>query len=288
MDAQSAGQAARTLDLIHGMSYFAPEANEALVVAGLHPGRMCYFAARSAAMGAVTGAVVAATFYNFNPQLVAKYIPAAWSLASPVQIVAARYRGVDAALRRLLGRDLLDSADLVEASELAATAARAIPAADGRPLYAAHAETSWPTAPHLVLWHALTLLREYRGDGHVAALQTAGLSGVEALVSHTATGAGFQEEFARTRRGWSEEQWAHARDRLSTRGLLAGSGELTAAGLALRERVEAVTDELSFAPWAALGADGAARLLEVGTAIRARIVAEGTFPADMFGPGVRV
>ncbi|MFE3293541.1 hypothetical protein [Rhodococcus sp. NPDC059234] len=287
MDAQSAGQVARTLDLIHGVSYFAPEANEALLAAGLHPGGMCYFAGRSAAMGAVSGAVVAATFYNFNPELVARYIPAAWSLVDPEKVVAARYRGVDAALRRVLGAEVLASTDLAEAADLAATAARAIPAVDGRPLYAAHADTPWPTDPHLVLWHALTLLREYRGDGHIAVLQTVGLSGIEALISHTATGVGFQEEFARTRRGWSEEQWAHARGRLSARGLLDGSGELTAPGLALREHIEHVTDELAFAPWSVLGDGGCERLLEVGSAIRARLFAEGVFPAGVFGPGVR-
>ena len=67
-------------------------------------------------------------------------------------------------------------------------AAEAIPNADGRPRYAGHAELDWPNAPYAQLWHAITLLREYRGDGHIAALVTHGLSGLEALITHIAMG----------------------------------------------------------------------------------------------------
>ncbi|TJZ74889.1 hypothetical protein FCG67_21210 [Rhodococcus oryzae] len=286
MDARTAGQTARTLDLIHGMSYFAPEVNESLVAAGLTPGRMCYFAGRSAAMGAVGAGVVAATFYNFNPEAITSVIPVAWTQAGPAAVVAARYRGVDAAMRRIYGAEAISSSAFDEAAALAATAARATPEASGRPLYAGHAEIEWPSEPHLVLWHALTLLREYRGDGHIAALQTAGLSGIEALVSHTATGNGFQEQFARSRRGWSDEQWRGAVDSLTDRGLLGDDGELTGAGWELRECVEELTDEMAVAPWAALGEDGAARLLELGTDLREVLVDQGVFPDGVYGSAV--
>ncbi len=286
MEARTAGRAARTLDLIHGMSYFAPEVSDSLVAAGLTPGRMCYFAGRSAAMGAVGAGVVAATFYNFNPAAVSTVIPAAWAQARPDHVVAARYRGVDAAMRRIFTAEAVASAEFDEAASLAATAARAIPDAAGRPLYAAHAEVEWPAEPHLVLWHALTLLREYRGDGHIAALQTAGLSGIEALVSHTATGNGFQVQFARSRRGWSDEQWRDAVVTLTDRGLLGDGGELTGAGWELRECVEELTDEMAVAPWAALGEDGTARLLELGTDLCAVLVEHGVFPDGVFGSAV--
>ncbi len=44
-------------------------------------------------------------------------------------------------------------------------------------------------ARDLALWHAATVLREHRGDGHVAALVAAGLDGRQALVTMAATGA---------------------------------------------------------------------------------------------------
>ena len=57
------------------------------------------------------------------------------------------------------------------------------------------------------MWHALSLLREHRGDGHICALVAAELSGLEALITHTATGQGFVTGFARASRGWSREEW---------------------------------------------------------------------------------
>lgn len=283
MDAQTAGRYAKTFDAFHSMCYFAPEVSDSLVAAGLEPGGMTYFAGRSAAMGRVTAPVVAATFYNFNPDLVATVIPRAWDLAGPEAIVAARYAGVDAALTRLLGAQRVASMEMAEAADIASIAARAA-RPDGRALFAAHAAVDWPTAPHLSLWHSLTLLREHRGDGHVAALQAAGLSGIEALITHTATGAGFTAKFARTRRGWSQEQWDDATSDLRDRGLLAGDGTLTELGTEIREVAEDVTDDLAFAPWAELGDAGLDRLAELVTPMRSAIVEAGGFPAGAFGP----
>ena len=96
-------RAHRATDSLHSIVYFAPEANEELTGIGLRPGWMPYFASRSAPMGAVSGGVTAATFYNFNPALVAKHIPRAWTLASPRHILAARLTVAGRALRRLLG-----------------------------------------------------------------------------------------------------------------------------------------------------------------------------------------
>ncbi len=73
---------------LHSMIYFVPETEQQLTGTGLKPGRMCYFAGRSAAMGAVGSGVVTATFYNFHPGLVAHCIPAAWELARPDAVLA--------------------------------------------------------------------------------------------------------------------------------------------------------------------------------------------------------
>ena len=156
---------------------------------------------------------------------------------------------------------------------------------DGRPLYAGWASLDWPTEPHLRFWHALTLLREYRGDGHIAALQTAGLNGLDALITHTATGIGFQRKFAQTRRGWSQEQWDEAVESLKDRELLdRSSSALTEDGQDLRDVVEDLTDDLALAPWDALGEEGAKRLLELATPWRTALVEQEVFPAALFGP----
>ncbi|MEV4286167.1 hypothetical protein AB0K40_11755 [Nonomuraea bangladeshensis] len=242
----------RTLEPLHGMIYFSPEAEAAYKRLGL-TGRMGYFASRAAAFGPVPAEAVVATFYNFNPQVVHQAIPAAWHLASPADILDARLNAVDTTLRQVLG-DVVDSPEMSHAAALAREAAQAISGElSGRPLYAAHAALPWPTAPHLVLWHAATLLREFRGDGHLAALLAAGLSGIEALVTHAATGA-VPAETLRVTRGWTETDWAAAERRLEDRGWLR-DGSLTEQGRREREVIEEATDRMSTAPYAALGDD---------------------------------
>jgi helix-turn-helix protein len=276
---QLAGRAHRATESLHSFVYFCPEAEPTYTGIGLRPGRMGYFASRSAPMGAVTAGVTTATFYNFNPEIVARSIPRAWTLATPADILAARLTVADLALRRLLG-DAVVSPAVAEAAELARAATSEL-APESRPLYAGHAELAWPDEAHLVLWHAATLLREYRGDGHLIALQTAGLSGIEAIVTHTATGRGFLEPTAKLLRGWSDEQWSAAIDGLRSRGLMDADG-LTASGAQLREQIEAETDRLDAAAWQGLGTERTERLIELGKALSRIVVGNGAFPADVF------
>src|ERR1700727_16329 len=235
MPSSPARRAHNATNVLHSLIYFAPETEERLGAAGLEAGRMCYFAGRSAPMGAVSGGVVTATFYNFSPALIAQCIPAAWELASPAAVVRARFAAADAALSRLLGPDVIAAADMTALAGLVREAASAC-TAEGRPLYAGHAGLAWPDAPHLVMWHGLSLLREHRGDGHVAALTASGLSGLEALVTHTATGQGFVPGFAMASRGWSRDESAAATADLVARGMLETGGGLAPAGQELRAR----------------------------------------------------
>ena len=281
MDFRDSGRLARGLEPLHAMTYFAPETEQHLTAAGLKPGRMSYFAGRSAPMGAVGAGVVTATFYNFNPTLVARSIPSAWTLADPATLVAARFAAVDEALRRMLGDEAVASPEVDEAARLARRAAEAC-TPDGRPLAAAHMDLDWPVEPHLVLWHALTILREHRGDGHITQLLAAELDGCEALVSYTATGRGFVTPFAMGSRGWSQEQWDAAEERLRGRGVLDADGALTEAGKALRKRIEDDTNRLGAAPWAHLGAEGAARLGELGGTLVRALLTAGCFPDGVF------
>jgi hypothetical protein len=283
VDAFAAGQLTRSLDPLHAMVYFAPEANEKFGELGLQF-RMQYFASRAAPMGAVSANVVAATFYNFNPQLVASVIPAAWELVSPATVIRVRYQIVSTALPRVLGDELAQSPQLARAAELLRRVAESVPNADGRALYAGHAELPWPETPVVKLWHAITLLREYRGDGHIAALMSNGLSGLDALITHTATGIGFNADFARRSRGWSRDQWNAGTEHLTSRGLLRSDGELTPAGIDLRSTVEDLTDELGYPPWRTLPSGQFDELVGLAKLIRQAVQASGFFPTGAFGP----
>jgi hypothetical protein len=184
-------------------------------------------------------------------------------------------------LRRLLGDEAAHAPAVIEAAELARAATVGLPTA-GRPLFAGHAGLDWPDEPHLALWHAVTLLREFRGDGHVAVLLTAGVTGLDALVTHTATGRGFTEAAAKATRGWSDEQWAATVDALSRRGLLDAAGGLTDDGVQHRAMLEEATDELAARPWLTLGVERTERLIEVGKALSRQLINAGALGTDVF------
>jgi hypothetical protein len=274
MDSILARKMWRTLEPLHGLVYFTAHATVAYEALGV-TGRAGYFASRAAPMGPVPAEVVVATFYNFNPAAVHRAIPAAWQAASPADLVAARFAAIDRALRDVIGPESLAGDDVVEAADLARQACDAC-TPEGRPLYAGHAALAWPEAPHMRLWHGVTLLREFRGDGHVAALVTAGLDGCEALVTHAAdSGAPVPAEVLRRSREWDQQAWAAATERLRARGLLDAAGTVTPEGAAVRARVEEVTDERAMAPWAHLGEDAAARLRTLVRPLSKAIVASG-------------
>ena len=251
----------RTVEPLHGMIYFVPEAAEAYARLGI-TSTAGYFASRAAPMGAVSADVVIATFFNFNPELVRSAIPDAWDRATPADLIAARFSAVDAACRRILGHEVVESSDMVRAAALARTAAEeAARHVEGRPLAAGHADVAWPSEPHLQLWHAQSILREFRGDGHVALLVIHGLSGLEALVTHAAAGD-VPARILLATRAWSEDAWQRAADDLRQRGWLESGDELrfSASGAPRRQEIEDGTDALSSVPYQALGEDGCTEL----------------------------
>ncbi|MFE5601011.1 hypothetical protein ACFQ8O_17730 [Streptomyces coelicoflavus] len=280
LDARAGRRCHNALNSLHSTHYFSPDLGRELGALGVTDARAVNFAVRAAALGAVGAGVVTAAFYNYKHDLVARHVPAVWEKVTPQQALAARLRAVDATLRRLLGAEAVASAEMAEAAELALRAAGGC-SRSARPLYSAHADLPVPDAPHLALWHAATLLREHRGDGHLAALATAGLDGLEALVTHTATGKGMAPKWIFTTRGWTQEEWDAAAGRLRERGIVDAAGELTEAGTALREGIERETDRLDTAPYAHLGAEGVARLTELGSAFARAALGAGAFPADL-------
>ena len=161
--------------------YSADEPNEAMFDLGFTNYWDIYFAGRAAPLGSsVPAHVVHALFYNFAPGEVARHIPKVWSTTTPEAALAARQDGCVHALRRILG-DLLDTADSIRAVDLLTRAATSAPL-DGRPMYAALRSLPLPEEPVARLFHAASLLREHRGDGHVSALMAHGISGLEAHV----------------------------------------------------------------------------------------------------------
>ena len=203
-----------------------------------------------------------ATFYNFRPELVRASIPAAWERATPDADHRRAARARPTARCAAPSPTRSGSPELAEAATLARRAAEtACEHVEGRPLFAGHASLPWPDDDHLVLWHAQTLLREYRGDGHIAALVTAGLSGLEAAITHVATGDVPGAVLVSTR-AWPADEWDAGVDGLRARGILEPGDRARAHRRRPRQRqwIEDVTDAAAVAAYEPLGDDGCARL----------------------------
>jgi hypothetical protein len=253
--ARAARQMWTLFEPVHVVVYFTPAPRAAFEAAGLRGSWRGYFAGRAAPFGAVGPAAVIATFFGFAPQMVQRALPSVWDLATPEVVLAAREAGSRASLRELLG-----DVDVAEAADLLRAAAEAVEVV-GRPLAAVNAALPWPSDPLGVMWHAATILREHRGDGHVAALLVAGLDGCESLVWRSAVDS--DRRVLQPLRGWTDEQWDAAAARLTDRGWLDADGRATDLALAARDRIEESTDQLAAGPWRALGQAKTARLAEL-------------------------
>lgn len=241
---------------VHAVTYFAPEARTAYEGAGLRGFWRGYFAGRAAPLGAVGPGQVYATFFCFHRAMVERAVPDVWARADRAGILDARLAGARHALAGVL--DKMPPEIVAEAAVLLRRAATAADVA-GRTLAAANADLPWPDDPLGVLWQAATILREHRGDGHVAALLAAGLDGIETLVWRAALDN--RREVLQPSRGWSDDEWAAAGERLTARGWLTADGHATPAAAAARDEIERTTDELAAGPWQRLGPEAVARLV---------------------------
>ena len=240
----------RLVDPIPLVTYFADEPTEALMGLGLRNVWDCYFAGRAASLGRVPAAVVDAIFYNFADGEVARHIPRVWDTITPEQALAARQQGSVAALRRILG-DLADGPGLARAADLATKAATNAPT-QGRVLYAALRTLPVPEEPMARLWHAATLLREHRGDGHTAALITEGIGGTESHVLHALSEGTPADKFGRVHH-LPAARLAAVVDGLRARGLVDAAGWLSDTGRQTKKRIESLTDRLAAPPYDNLG-----------------------------------
>ncbi|HXQ43027.1 MAG TPA: hypothetical protein VN816_00170 [Acidimicrobiales bacterium] len=268
----------RVFDPLHAVTYFAPESDEEFRASGLKGFWMGYFAGRSAPMGAVEPAVATATFYNFAPKMAARALPDAWGFASPARVLDARLAGLDRAFGRIFGSDR-NGPEVASAAEIARRAAESVTVV-GRPLAAANAALPWPDDPMLALWQATTVLREHRGDGHVAALVDAGLDGLEAHISFVGAG-GVTRGVLQPARGWTDEEWESAERAMVARGWLDESHPetLTPVGAAARQQIEDATDRLAAEPWRRIGDEATDELRGLLKPMASRIAELGLLPA---------
>lgn len=254
--------ARRMFDLVEPIGmvpYFADESDEALMSLGLRNQWDAYFAGRAAPFGrAVPAEVVHAVFYNFAPGEVARHLPRVWDLTTPEAALAARERGCVAGMRRILG-ELADDPGVARAGDLLLRAATSAPV-EGRALFAALRALPVPQESVARLWHAATLLREHRGDGHTVALMAEGIGGTEAHVLHALSVDMPAQEFGRVGH-LPAAQLTAVIDGMRARGLVGTDGWLTPAGRATKERVEALTDRLAEAPYNALSPSELDRLV---------------------------
>jgi hypothetical protein len=218
---------------LHAVVYFAPEVRAAGKAIGLKGFWDTYFAFRAAPLGPVGAAGVVAVFAGFEPGMVGRSLPSAWSRASVETCLATR-ASVCAEVLRGMGVTEDACATVVSLLE------PAVFDHTGRPLGAANAAQPLSDDPVAAVWQLATTLRELRGDGHVAALVTAGLSGLDALHLQTVAKR-LDEETMRQARGWTAEQWAAGRESLVARELLDEDG-LTVTGADVLESVEELTD----------------------------------------------
>ena len=280
---------------IHAVTYFTADSRSAYEQAGLRGFWRGYFAGRAAPLGAVSAAVVAASFFNFAPAFVGRAIPGVWDLVTPEEALRARLQGAVGALRGLLaGRES-------EAAAAADLLWRAVEELDfpGRMLSAANAALPVPEDGLARLWQAATVLREHRGDGHFAALAAADIDGCEAVALRCLMD--MKRENLQPVRGWTDEAWDDALARLAARGWVDGDGTPTqtptqaqaqaptptSAGREAHAAVENATDWAAARPWARLGPEVTAEIAAALTPISQACASVLPFPSPIGLPAPR-
>jgi hypothetical protein len=264
-----------SLEALHDVTYFADGVRPAGIALGLRGFWMTYFAFRAAPLGPVPAAVVVAAFAGFHPAMVAKAIPDAWSRTTPQACLDARATVSAAALRGA-------GADPGACERAAVLLGPVVAAADrtGRPMFAANAALEPPGDPIGALWQLTTTLREQRGDGHIAALVTEGVTGMQAHLLQVANGR-FPGAVIRQARGWPEQDWAVAAGTLRDRGLLTAEPDpkLTPVGHALLNGIESRTDERAWTGGlSVLGEHGVEEIVAILQASVRALSASGILP----------
>jgi hypothetical protein len=255
----------QAVEPLHAVVYFHPDPPAALAGQGLKGFWMAYFAARFGPLGPIGPEPVTALAFNFSPRRPARALPDAWALAAPAEVVGTWMGSAADVLREVLptaGEGAVTSPEeLAELADLLVSAAKACHC-DGRALAAAWQAVEPGDDVYARLWWGATVVREHRGDGHVAAATALGLRGLDAAITHAAWGAAPPEGLQHTR-GWTDDEWAAGRRRLVDKEQLEEDGGLSTKGTENRLHLESLTDFLAEDPIDALGTGAVGRALEL-------------------------
>jgi hypothetical protein len=269
--------ARRLRDLVEPLAaavYFAPEAQQRYEALGLNYFEG-YFCSRSAVLGAAPWRVVSGVFAAFKPSVVERAVTGGWAKTTPEALLEARLAGARDQYLRMIGEP---SDAMVAAADLLLEVTDGLDMS-GRPLFAGLAglPVPGPDDPAGRLWRAADLVREHRGDGHIAAW-IGHVDSTEVTVL-TELWWGIEPGSYVWTRGWDGDDVAAARARLTSRGLLDGDGALTDAGRDLRETIELATDRAARAVVEPLG-DRADELFAALAPWSKALVGEGGYPAS--------
>lgn len=274
-------QAITPLRSVYASSIVAPEAVAAMTALGLD-GQQGYFAVRTAALGVVPLEVVRSLFFGHSPRYIKAAGEGVWDKTTPTEVLDAIRVSLHLSLGKAFEEIGAPAAELTGMLRIAAERASTRP--EGRALFAANASLTWPSEPHLQLWHAHVLLREWRGDGHNALLVGQSIDGLAALVLHAAW-AGMPLGAIAGSRQWTPEECEPAIAGLQARGWLTEGADpvISPAGKAARDAIEDATDDADAFAYETFSDDELARLVElaavVGEGVADRVVRPGQNPA---------
>jgi hypothetical protein len=283
------------LNSFHSSMYFSSTVGAIYAKHGLEPGVEGNMAARSAPLGRVNPGVVSAAYYNYSPNFVADMLPRLWDTVSPEEMVQARFDAVAAFMNEIFG-DRDDIALLTEAATQLNEALQPVLASmdfAGRTLAAATADAvggHQGATAFEKLWDTATIAREFRGDGHVASLVTAGVPGLDAIMLDVATGGSFRPRAAQKTRGYTDEEWQAGQAKLAEAGLITVDKDdrgydlpvITDAGRELKEQVEQLTDGTVATAWSVLDDDQIEALISPSKSLIKVIAQSGAFPSNIF------
>lgn len=277
---QLAHHAYEVLEPLHVVAYFGPQVREAEQALGM-PFSPAYVGMRGAPLGSCSPALVSAAFFNFNPKVIEDGWREARSRYTPEQLLDARETVADKAFTRALGDGLQDPSLPGIVDRLTTILTKA--PKGGRPLGAVNLDLDRTLTPHVALWQAATTVREWRGDGHIAALVASDLTPTQAVVFHEAEhpthlpGKQMGRARAQKSRAWSDTEWAEAADALRHRGLLEPNDErLSDKGVELYQLIEDLTDDASASIWA--GVDDAESILAAVLPFVHAVIDSGILP----------
>lgn len=249
-----------------GWIYWDPAALEGYSALGIDNGGVSYIVSRAAPLAPAGHQAVTAAFYSISPFFIEFSITVAEGCTTWEEIAAVRDAAVVRGLREYAPEICAGLTDL--AGPLW-EAVDSLPLS-GRVLFAAHRQRTRPDDRLLSAWLALNCIREWRGDTHFAILAAEDISATQAGLLHNAL-LNYPEGWIPRSRGSDDAAIEVALADLEARGL-ATDGRVNAAGLALRERIEARTDLLTERAWRSLGAERTQQYLALVEPVGGRLL----------------